>query len=197
MTFLTWLRKTTAGKSADSMADRALTQFPFTISFEQRFNCLICWAPNLRMIYGSCQHRLCENCLYDKLGNRKVGLERCPTCQRENTFPLTKPDIPEDNVEIQAHLGVRKCPNGRCNLQMWHWEIPDHLEICQVVPKSQSIQKKRKGADGSNNVFERKTPMALRSRKSKSPNLFSDKRLIRRKTRSGCRRNIHHSQNRK
>ena len=128
MTFLTWLRKTTAGKSADSMADRALTQFPFTISFEQRFNCLICWAPNLRMIYGSCQHRLCENCLYDKLGNRKVGLERCPTCQRENTFPLTKPDIPEDNVEIQAHLGVRKCPNGRCDLQMWHWEIPDHLE---------------------------------------------------------------------
>ena len=133
MTFLTWLRKTTAGKSADSMADRALTQFPFTISFEQRFNCLICWAPNLRMIYGSCQHRLCENCLYDKLGNRKVGLERCPTCQRENTFPLTKPDIPEDNVEIQAHLGVRKCPNGRCNLQMWHWEIPDHLEWVSLL----------------------------------------------------------------
>ena len=115
-------------KSACNMADGTFTKFSSTISFEQRFNCLICWAPKLRMIYGSCQHRLCENCLYDKQDNRRVGLERCPTCQRENAFPARRPDIPEDNIEIQVQLGVRKCPNSRCNLQMWHWEIPDHLE---------------------------------------------------------------------
>ncbi|PFX13217.1 uncharacterized protein LOC111346316 [Stylophora pistillata] len=178
------------------MADVASLQFSSTISYEQRFNCVICWAPNLRMIYGSCQHRLCENCLYDKLGNRKVGLERCPTCQRENTFPLTKPDIPEDNVEIQAQLGVRKCPNSLCNLQMWRWEVPGHLEKCQVLPKSQSKERKRKGADDSLDGFERKTPMALRSHTRKSPKLFSDKRLIRAKTRTGRRRFNRHSQNR-
>lgn len=97
-------------------------------SFEQKFNCLICWAPSLRMIYGSCQHRLCENCLYDKEGKRRLGLERCPTCQRENVFPSTRPDVPEDNIEIQVHLGVRRCPHNGCKLQMWHWELQNHLE---------------------------------------------------------------------
>ena len=97
-------------------------------SFEQKFNCLICWAPSLRMIYGSCQHRLCENCLYDNEGNRRLGLERCPTCQRENVFPSTRPDVPEDNIEIQVHLGVRRCPHNGCKLQMWHWELQNHLE---------------------------------------------------------------------
>lgn len=115
-------------KLASKMEDSTDFLLSSTISFEQRFNCLICWAPNLRMTYGSCQHRLCENCLYDKEGNRRAGLERCPTCQRENAFPVTRPDIPEDNIEIQVHLGVRKCPNSRCKLQMWHWELPDHLQ---------------------------------------------------------------------
>lgn len=116
------------GKVASKMVDGEDVRFSSTISFEQRFNCVICWAPNLRMIYGSCQHRLCENCLYDKQGNRRFGLERCPTCQRESAFPMTRPDIPEDNIEIQVQLGVRKCPNSRCKLHMWHWEIPDHLQ---------------------------------------------------------------------
>ena len=96
-------------------------------SFEQQFNCLICWTPSLRMIYGSCQHRLCENCLYDEEGNRRIGLEKCPTCQREDVFPLTRPDVPEDNMEIQHRLGIRRCPNSGCDLQMWSWELSDHI----------------------------------------------------------------------
>lgn len=96
-------------------------------SFEQRFNCLICWTPSLRMIYGSCQHRLCENCLYDDEGNRRIGLEKCPTCQREDVFPLTRPDVPEDNMAIQHRLGVRRCPNNGCDLEMWYWELSDHI----------------------------------------------------------------------
>ncbi|XP_078349525.1 uncharacterized protein LOC144634448 [Oculina patagonica] len=147
------------------MVDSDNFGFSSTISFEQRFNCLICWAPNLRMIYGSCQHRLCENCLYDTEGNRRFGLERCPTCQRENAFPVTRPDIPEDNIEIQVQLGVRKCPNSRCKLQMWHWEVPDHLQKC---PKSKPV--KRKGLDDS---FE--SPMTLRSHSKKHFDLVTDK----------------------
>ena len=111
-----------------NMVDREFTPLSSRNTFEQRFNCLICWAPNLRMIYGSCQHRLCENCLYDKGGNRRFGLERCPTCQRENAFPSTRPDVPEDNIEIQVQLGVRKCPNRGCKVQMWHWELQNHLQ---------------------------------------------------------------------
>lgn len=115
-------------KRVSNMVDSENIVLSSTVSFEQRFNCLICWAPKLRMIYGSCQHRLCESCLYDKQGIRRLGLARCPTCQKEDAFPETRPDIPEDNVEIQFQLGVRKCPNSRCKLQLWHWEVPDHLQ---------------------------------------------------------------------
>ena len=116
-------------KSVSNMADTGnLWLCSRNTSFEQKFNCLICWTPNLRMIYGSCQHRLCEKCLYDKEGKRRFGLERCPTCQRENAFPFTRPDVPEDNIEIQVQLGVRKCPNSGCKMQMWHWELLDHLQ---------------------------------------------------------------------
>lgn len=128
-TLFSWKRKTTAGKVSSNMVDTEVARLSSrNTSFEQQFNCLICWTPNLRMIYGSCQHRLCENCLYDKVGNRRFGLERCPTCQRENAFPATRPDVPEDNIEIQLQLGVRKCPNSGCKQQMWHWELPDHLQ---------------------------------------------------------------------
>jgi len=154
-----------------------------TISFEQRFNCLICWTPNLRMIYGSCQHRLCENCLYDKNGNRRTGLERCPTCQRENAFPETRPDIPEDNMEIQVHLGVRKCPNSRCKLQMWHWELPDHLQNCP-----RSTPKKRKSSGDQVSGAEVKKPMTRRSQTNKQVELLSDKTGRRTETSSGSNR---------
>lgn len=94
--------------------------------FELKFGCTICWNAKLRMVYGSCQHRFCEDCVYDSKGNRNGGLERCPTCQRIDSLPQFRPDIPEDNVEIQVHLGVRKCPNSGCGLEMWHWELSSH-----------------------------------------------------------------------
>lgn len=135
-------------------------------SFEQKFNCLICWTPSLRVIYGSCQHRLCENCLYDKEGKRRIGLEKCPTCLRENVFPHTRPDVPEDNIEIQYRLGVRRCPNSDCKLEMWEWELSDHLLECRFVnrsPRKPEVTRKF-SEDGT---LEIKKPMTLR-RKAKN-----------------------------
>jgi len=106
------------------MADETRT---YTASFEQRFNCLICWSPKLRMVFGLCQHRLCEDCLYNSWGLRRIGLEKCPTCQMDSAFPYLKPSIPEDNIAIQRQLGVVKCPNEGCGLEMWCWEQEKHL----------------------------------------------------------------------
>ncbi|CAH3150496.1 unnamed protein product [Porites lobata] len=149
-------------------------------SFEQRFNCLICWAPSLRMIYGSCQHRLCENCLYDNEGKRRLGLERCPTCQRENVFPSTRPDVPEDNIEIQVHLGVRRCPHNGCKLQMWHWELQNHLEICRFASKSLDRTKKVKRKSLYDSEVNK--PLTLRSGKRRSLELTHNKSMDERET---------------
>ena len=127
--------RTDAGKRAavasstgikESMADIDGEEACFR-QFELKFSCAVCWNAKFRMVYGSCQHRLCEGCLYDSEGKRKAGFQRCPTCQRLNSFPESRPDIPEDNIEIQVYLGVRKCPNRGCGLEMWRRELRDHL----------------------------------------------------------------------
>lgn len=155
-------------------------------SFEQQFNCLICWTPSLRMIYGSCQHRLCENCLYDEEGNRRIGLEKCPTCQREDVFPLTRPDVPEDNMEIQYRLGIRRCPNSGCDLQMWSWELSDHIFECRFVNelpsgKKEITEKSSQSEDKTMEIHVNK-PMALRSQtKSATTNKKDNDRATARK----------------
>lgn len=116
-------RKTEREKRPAEMEDITLSK----TTLEQKFNCLICWGPKLRMVYGSCQHRLCENCLYDEDGKRRAGVKRCPVCCKENSFPERRPIIPEDNVEVQVQLGIRKCLYDGCGLEMWHWELFQHL----------------------------------------------------------------------
>lgn len=44
-----------------------------------------------------------------------------------SAFPMFKPSIPEDNVAIQRQLGVVKCSNEGCEVEMWCWEQEKHL----------------------------------------------------------------------
>lgn len=86
--------------------------------------------PRLKMVYGSCQHRICVDCLYSNLDVRRPSMQKCPTCQKIDAFPLFRPDIPEDNIESQWCLGVRECTNSGCQIEVWEWELEDHLLTC-------------------------------------------------------------------
>jgi hypothetical protein len=55
-----------------------------------RFNCILCLCPRLEMVVGHCQHRVCCQCVYNKDGLRKPSLDKCPTCQREDAFPVIR-----------------------------------------------------------------------------------------------------------
>ncbi|XP_064602647.1 uncharacterized protein LOC135468366 [Liolophura sinensis] len=117
-------------------------------NYERSFNCLVCLTPKLRMVYGSCQHRICEQCLYSDEGERRPGMEKCPYCQREESFPIQRPDIPEDNIHQQKCLGISRCPDRNCNLEMWVWELSEHEQEChaQTPDKSEDVKRLR-GAD--------------------------------------------------
>ncbi|KAK7104393.1 uncharacterized protein [Littorina saxatilis] len=107
-------------------------------SYEQRFNCLVCLCPRLEMVTGMCQHRVCVDCLYEEEGQLKNSFVKCPVCQHRGTFPAARPEIPEDNIKLMQCLGVRVCPNHSrgCNLEMWEWEIEDHLRLCTIRQRS-------------------------------------------------------------
>ncbi|XP_064621781.1 uncharacterized protein LOC135484345 [Lineus longissimus] len=113
-------------------------------NYENRFNCIICWYPKLRMVYGRCQHRICADCLYDENGFCREDLMKCPTCQKPHSFPFCKPDIPDDSIEAQRCLGVRECPHKDCNETMWEWEMEEHLKDCRepTPPREATPQKK-------------------------------------------------------
>ena len=55
-----------------------------------RFNCMICLCPRLEMVSGYCQHRICTQCLYNEDNIRKPSLDKCPTCQKEEAFPVIR-----------------------------------------------------------------------------------------------------------
>lgn len=55
-----------------------------------RFNCMICLCPRLQMVSGYCQHRICTQCLYNEDSIRKPSLDKCPTCQKEEAFPVIR-----------------------------------------------------------------------------------------------------------
>lgn len=115
-------------------------------SYEQRFNCMICLCPRLEMVSGYCQHRICTQCLYNEDSIRKPSLDKCPTCQKEEAFPVIRPAIPEDVIEIQRCLGVRACPHSGCTMECWEWEMEEHLKSCpnrQPSPPKQTPKKRR------------------------------------------------------
>lgn len=91
---------------------------------------MVCLCPKLKMVYGYCQHRVCEDCLYNEDNARHPCMQKCPTCQIEDAFPVFRPDIPEDSIELQKCLGVRSCTNKGCTVEMWEWEMEDHLRVC-------------------------------------------------------------------
>ncbi|XP_059156365.1 uncharacterized protein LOC131941254 [Physella acuta] len=113
--------------------------------FEQRFNCIVCMEPKLEMVYGWCQHRLCADCLYNQDSTLRTNLQRCPICAKLGSFPTTRPDIPEDSVELQKCLGVRVCPNSvrGCKTNIWDWEMDEHLSTCQFEEKKKRVPAKR------------------------------------------------------
>nr|XP_022330018.1 uncharacterized protein LOC111128595 [Crassostrea virginica] len=113
-------------------------------SYEQRFNCMICLCPRLEMVSGYCQHRICTQCLYNEDNIRKPSLDKCPTCQKEEAFPVIRPAIPEDVIEIQRCLGVRSCPHTGCSMEFWEWEMEEHLKSCpnrQPSPPKPALRK--------------------------------------------------------
>ncbi|GAB1609573.1 tripartite motif-containing protein 3-like [Argonauta hians] len=104
---------------------------------EQRFNCMVCLCPRLRMVYGKCQHKFCVDCLYNK--DNSLRFMSCPLCNQTDQFPTVKPIIPDDNVDIQKCLGIIECPNPGCNYEMWSRDREEHLkfstpykEICDI-----------------------------------------------------------------
>ncbi|XP_069116855.1 uncharacterized protein [Argopecten irradians] len=112
--------------------------------YEQRFNCIVCLSPRLKMVYGLCQHRVCEECLYSDGVVLRHSFRKCPTCLKENTFPLIRPDLPEDNIEHQKCLGVRACPHKGCTMEMWEWEMESHLVVCPNRVQPKDAKRKRK-----------------------------------------------------
>ena len=54
-----------------------------------RFGCCICLGPKLNMVSGQCQHRICDDCLYEK-DNRRICMKNCPVCSYEDSFPVKR-----------------------------------------------------------------------------------------------------------
>ncbi|XP_041352357.1 TNF receptor-associated factor 6-like [Gigantopelta aegis] len=103
-------------------------------NYEQWFNCSVCLCPKTRMVFGLCQHKVCEDCLYDEENCIRPALKFCPICQY-TTFPLQRPYLPQDNVEMMRCLGVIKCPNPGCGVELWNWELESHLKNCENKDK--------------------------------------------------------------
>ncbi|KAK3595968.1 hypothetical protein CHS0354_032483 [Potamilus streckersoni] len=139
--------------------------------YEQRFSCPICFEPSLKIIYGICQHRICDKCLYTASGELRKCMTRCPTCQREHVFPEEKPDIPEDNIEMMKALGIRQCPNKGCGVSVWYWELEKHTESHARRKSNRSspkVQADRKPQGLSSTHYMRVTRSAqLRTTRSK------------------------------
>ncbi|XP_048733665.1 uncharacterized protein LOC125649873 [Ostrea edulis] len=157
-------------------------------SYEQRFNCILCLCPRLEMVVGNCQHRICSQCVYNKDGIRKPSLDKCPTCLKEDAFPVVRPVIPEDVVEIQRCLGVRACPHSGCTLELWEWEMEEHLKLCpnrqplppeQISKKKRSIIRKTEEATKTTRVT-RSSTFNMGSRRSLDPRVV--RRQLRRST---------------
>jgi len=119
--------------------------------FEQRFSCPVCWCPKLRMVSGLCQHRVCEDCLYQDGVFLSSGFQRCPSCQQEKVFPAIKPVIPEDNIEIQKNLAIMACENEGCGQEFWAWEYSEHKKNCKrtTANTSKPLKRKREESTGS------------------------------------------------
>ncbi|XP_050407458.1 uncharacterized protein LOC126822552 [Patella vulgata] len=113
------------------------------IAMEQRFNCVVCLCPRLKMVYGICQHRVCVECLYGENGAIRLSMLKCPICQNSNVFPPWKPDILEDTVELQKCLGIQQC--GNCGMELWSWELENHESGClkkKSLPKTPTTNRK-------------------------------------------------------
>lgn len=114
----------------ETVVTQSLNNTSLQRTFENRFNCIVCWCPSLEMVYGRCQHKMCVACCYDEqTGFILIKKGRCPTCQKDYQFPLLRPIIPEDNMEHQKCLGVCSCPND-CGIYLWQWEVEEHLRQC-------------------------------------------------------------------
>ena len=90
-----------------------------------RFSCAICLTPKLRMVYGICQHKLCEDCLYGNTGLRSHFLEKCPTCGLLEAYPRLR------SVHCMHFFGVvmisdqiiaDKHVDGISGYLVWHYQ---------------------------------------------------------------------------
>ncbi|CAH1793031.1 unnamed protein product [Owenia fusiformis] len=105
---------------------------------ETLFQCPVCWLPKLEMVYGTCQHRVCVDCVY-RAGVLRSEFSKCPTCNQKFPFPLYRPIIPDDNIEVQKKLGITRCQNSTsCKTEMWLWEIEEHNKVCKFKKPKKS-----------------------------------------------------------
>ncbi|XP_036363210.1 tripartite motif-containing protein 3-like [Octopus sinensis] len=133
---------------------------------EQRFCCMVCLCPRLRMVYGKCQHKFCVDCLYNNKDN-SLRIMSCPLCNQTGQFPEKKPVIPDDNIEIQKCLGIVECPNEGCNYEMWSWDQEQHFNEC---PNRKSPATKKKTSTYKNSIISR--PYFFRKSKKKYCSYF-------------------------
>ncbi|KAL4238875.1 hypothetical protein ACF0H5_003582 [Mactra antiquata] len=150
----------------------------YQTTLDQRFACCICLCPKLNMVYGQCQHRACDDCLYEN-NERRICMEKCPICGMNNSFPRSKPIIPLQTIDIQKYIGVQECPNG-CKAQIWYWEADEHSKVCPSIHKTPSKQTGKVRSRHRSHVNDRGSVTTL----SRSPNTSSDKRVTRSVSRS-------------
>uniref|UniRef100_V5HEI5 Putative interleukin 1 signal transducer strongylocentrotus purpuratus n=1 Tax=Ixodes ricinus TaxID=34613 RepID=V5HEI5_IXORI len=105
--------------------------------FDLAFSCPICFCPSINIVFGSCQHYLCSQCLYDDLDDSlRSTLSKCPICKRPNAFPLSRPVVPESTRQLMRMAGVVECKHKRCCQEMWTWEQEQHETVCPAAKKA-------------------------------------------------------------
>ncbi|XP_022083196.1 uncharacterized protein LOC110975223 [Acanthaster planci] len=143
-------------------------------NFEKRFSCPICLDPKLKMVVSVCQHRICSDCLYDQDNKLHKAMQNCPSCKRQNAFPEDRPDIPEDAILIQRHLGVTECPLDGCKAGLWIWDVEKHIESCPyavVSPKPGAKRGRKPTPKQAENAST--SPVAKRQKQAPLPSTCS------------------------
>ncbi|CAL1539078.1 unnamed protein product [Lymnaea stagnalis] len=144
------------------------------VNYEMRFNCVICMEPKLEMVYGHCQHRFCADCLYINSVLRE-SMNKCPMCARPNSFPLVRPKVSDDSIQMQKIIGIAECPNKvlGCKHTMWEWEVEDHLRACDYKKRCSGIM-----VCSYNQLYTPRHRIVLKSKSSESKDRKKKKEVV-------------------
>ncbi|KAM7283718.1 uncharacterized protein ISCGN_000824 [Ixodes scapularis] len=83
--------------------------------FNLIFSCPICFCPSINIVFGSCRHYVCSQCLYDDVDDSlRSTLLKCPICKWPNAFLPSRPVVPESTRQLMRLAGLVKCKHKRC-----------------------------------------------------------------------------------